>query len=84
MKIYYSDDPRRIGYDAVNDSVTISADDRVYFRNIAKLMNQAPQSKDRDDVERIFYKKMLEKYGKTVAGELLSMLWAATKERDNE
>ena len=84
MKIYYSDDPKQIGYDAVNDSVTIAADDRVYFRNIAKLMNKVPKSKDRSDVERIFYKKMCEKYGKNVAGELLMMLWNATKERNNE
>ena len=48
------------------------------------MMILARDWSEKSEIERNFYNKMREKYGENVAGELLSMLWNATKERSNE
>ena len=84
MIINYSDDPRKCGYNAVKDEAIILTEDKDWMK---ELVGNIKRTKDKAIIrqaERDFHDAMVERYGSTVAGELLMKLWTATKERDNE
>ena len=84
MKINYSDDPKKCGYDAVADVAVILTDDKDWMK---ELVGNIKRTKDKAIIrqaERKFHNEMESRYGGHVAGELLMKLWQATKEMEYE
>ena len=84
MKVNYSNDPKLIGYNATTDTVTITYEDRDQFREVTKKVMRMKNAAEKQKEEREFHDKMLRKYGKNVAGELLYRLWKATSQEKQQ
>ena len=81
MKIDTTDDPKQVTYNAVTDTAVILNEDKDWMK---ELIGNIKRTKDKSIIrqaERDFHDEMLNRYGHTVAGELLFRLWSATKER---
>lgn len=84
MKVNYSNDPKQIGYNAVTDTAVILTEDKDWMKELIANIKRTKDKAIIRQAERDFHDEMVTRYGNTVAGELLMMLWAATKERNNE
>lgn len=80
MKVNYSNDPRQIGYDAVTDTAVILTEDKNWMKELIANIKRTKDKAIIRQAERDFHDEMVTRYGNTVAGELLMMLWNATKE----
>lgn len=84
MKVNYSNDPKQIGYNAVTDTAVILTEDKDWMKELIANIKKTKDKAIIRQAERDFHDEMVTRYGNTVAGELLMMLWNATKERNNE
>lgn len=84
MKVNYSNDPKQIGYNAVTDTAVILTEDKDWMKELIANIKKTKDKAIIRQAERDFHDEMVTRYGNTVAGELLAMLWNATKERNNE
>ena len=84
MKVNYSNDPKQIGYNAVTDTAVILTEDKDWMKELIANIKKTKDKAIIRQAERDFHDEMVTRYGNTVAGEVLSMLWNATKERDND
>ena len=84
MKVNYSNDPKQIGYNAVTDTAVILTEDKDWMKELIANIKRTKDKAIIRQAERDFHDEMVTRYGNTVAGELLMMLWNATKERNNE
>ena len=84
MKVNYSNDPKQIGYNAVTDTAVILTEDKDWMKELIANIKRTKDKAIIRQAERDFHDEMVTRYGNTVAGELLAMLWNATKERNNE
>ena len=80
MNVIVTDNPKACGYDAVRDEATIHREDADWMKELAGNIRRTKDKAIIRQAEREFHDEMFNKYGKTVAGELLMKLWQATKE----
>lgn len=81
MKVNYSNDPKQVGYDALSDTATILTEDKDWMKELVENIKRTKDKAIIRQAEREFHDEMTNRYGGTVAGELLMKLWQATKER---
>ena len=79
MKIEISDDPRACGYNAVSDVATILRSDADWIKELVGNIKKTTDTTVIRRAERDFHSAMVDQYGSTVAGELLSRLWMAAR-----
>ena len=80
MQVNYSNDPKQIGYNAVTDTAVILTEDKDWMKELAGNIKRTKDKAIIRQAEREFHDEMVNRYGNTVAGELLMKLWQATKE----
>lgn len=78
MKIDFTDDPRQCGYNAVSDTGTILTEDKDWMKELVGNIKRTTNKDIIRQAERDFHEAMVERYGNTIAGELLFRLWKAT------
>lgn len=78
MKILVTDDPKKCGYRALKDELTITREESEFLKASSKKIKCAGKESTRK-AEREVYRTMTERYGRAVAGELLASMWMSTQ-----
>ena len=80
MQVNYSNDQKQIGYNAVTDTAVILTEDKDWMKELAGNIKREKDPAIILQSEKDFHDAMTERYGGTIAGELLMRLWQSTRE----
>ena len=80
MKVEISENPRECGYNAVTDTATIHREDADWMKELTGNIKREKDPAIIRQAEKDFHDAMTERYGGTIAGELLMRLWQSTRE----
>lgn len=80
MRIFVTDDPKKCGYEALKDKLTVSQEEAEAIRATLKKMKTLSSQKAIWKSQHELYLSMSRKYGGAVAGGVLGALWAKANE----
>ena len=83
MRIFVTDDPQKCGYRALKDELTITREESEFLKESAKRVKHSGKETARK-TEREVYRRMTERYGRAVGGELLASMWMAFQWSDGK